>query len=114
MEDELSAEPRRTIHCFAGDTFIAEPVYDSAGNKIGGGIGVATTRLLLGFDRLFGDRWLVGGRLGFAFGGGPAAPGGSGFMPLHVEGRVAAYFGSSPSPAPPFALTPRSRAGSRR
>ena len=82
--------------CFADDTFIADPVYDSAGNKIGGGVGVATTRLLLGYDRLFGDRWLVGARLGFAFGGGPAAPGSSGFMPLHLEGRVAAYFGSSP------------------
>jgi hypothetical protein len=82
--------------CFTGDTFYADPVYDGAGNTIGGGIGVATTRLLLGFDRLFGDRWLVGGRVGFAFGGGPAAPGGSGFMPLHLEGRVAAYFGSSP------------------
>lgn len=81
--------------CFTeDDVFITEPVYDSAGNKIGGGVGFATTRILLGFDRLFGDRWLVGGRLGFAFGGGPSAPGSAGFLPIHVEGRVAAYFSS--------------------
>jgi hypothetical protein len=80
--------------CFAGDTFISEPVYDEAGNQIGGGVGVATTRILLGFDRLFGDRWLVGGRLGFAFGGGPSAPGSAGFLPLHLEARIAMYFSS--------------------
>lgn len=82
--------------CFAGDTFIAEPVYDGSGNKISGGVGLATTRILLGFDRLLGERWLVGGRLGFALGGGPAAPGSSSFTPIHVEARAAAYLGSSP------------------
>jgi hypothetical protein len=95
---DLAGRASPDYRCFAGDTFIDEtrPVYDGAGNKIGGGVGIATTRLLLGFDRLFGDRWLVGGRLGFAFGGGPSAEGVPGFMPLHLEGRVAAYFGSSP------------------
>jgi hypothetical protein len=93
---DMAGHASPDYRCFAGDAFITEPVYDGGGNKISGGVGIATTRLLLGYDRLFGDRWLAGARLGFAFGGGPAAPGSSSFTPLHLEGRIAAYFGAKP------------------
>jgi hypothetical protein len=38
----------------------------------------------------------VGGRLGFALGGGPQRPSGASFMPVHVEARAAYWFGNDP------------------
>jgi hypothetical protein len=69
--------------------------YEKSGGAIGGGVSAATTRILAGYDRAIGN-FSLGVRVGFAFGGGPAAPGGKSFFPVHGEGRVAYWFGADP------------------
>lgn len=69
---------------------------DGVGNQASGGFGVATTRVLLGYDRRFGDQILAGARLGLAFGGAPASSLGGKFLPLHLELRGAYFFGQQP------------------
>lgn len=77
--------------------------YPGAG--IASGTAVATHRILLSYDRAFSPNLTVGVRAGFAFGGGPpagkgpddqgrggTAPG-TAFLPVHVEARLAYYFG---------------------
>ncbi len=66
------------------------------GNAVGGGLGAATTRLMIGYDRSLFENFSVGVRLGYAFGGGPEVPGGSAFLPVHAAGRVGYWFGSQP------------------
>ncbi|MFP6683404.1 MAG: hypothetical protein VB934_01775 [Polyangiaceae bacterium] len=66
------------------------------GNAVGGGVGVATTRLMLGYDRSLFENFSLGVRLGYAFGGGPEVPNGSAFLPVHAAGRVGYWFGSEP------------------
>lgn len=66
------------------------------GNAVGGGVGVATTRLMLGYDRSLFENFSLGVRLGYAFGGGPKVPNGSAFLPVHAAGRVGYWFGSEP------------------
>ena len=73
------------------------------------GPALATTRILVAFDRAFTKNITVGARLGFALGGGPPAgmlapknvndpkahtvgTGGTPFLPLHVEVRGAFWF----------------------
>jgi len=73
-----------------------EPILAGVGNHVSGGVGMATTRILLGFDRLLGTNVTLGARLGFAFGGGPTPPSGDKFLPLHAELRGAYWFGSDP------------------
>lgn len=82
--------------CFseAGEYYANIP-YDKSGGALSGGPGVATTRILVGYDRVLGS-FTVGARLGFAFGGGPTAPGGKGFFPLHAEARASYWFGRDP------------------
>ena len=67
-----------------------------ADDVVNGGIGIGTMRVLLGYDRVFGANFTVGGRLGFAFGGGPQRPGSSAFVPIHVEARGSYFFGHDP------------------
>ena len=82
--------------CFSeADTYYAGIPYDKSGDELAGGLRFATTRVLLGYDRAIGS-FTVGARLGVAFGGGPEAEGGRGFLPLHAEARVAYWFGSDP------------------
>lgn len=69
----------------------------------------ATTRVMVGFDHAFTANISIGGRLGFAFGGGPPAgqtpadgtkdprahtkgTGGTPFLPLHAEARANFWF----------------------
>ncbi len=59
-------------------------------------VATGTTRILLAYDRPVSDNFALGGRLGYAFGGGPTSPSGSAFLPVHVEGRVSFWFGSEP------------------
>jgi hypothetical protein len=76
---------------------------------INNGAVLATTRILLSYDRAFTSRITVGGRLGFAFRGGPPAgqspangakdpaahakgTGGTPFLPLHIEVRGQFWF----------------------
>jgi hypothetical protein len=65
-------------------------------DQVSGGFGLATTRILVGFDRLFGENLTLGVKLGYAFNGGPAAEGGKAFLPVHAEARVAYFFGKNP------------------
>ena len=79
----------------------AEGVYPGdvvagTGNTVEGGLGIATTRILLGYDRVFIDRLTVGGRIGWAFRTAPSAEGDGSALPLHLEARAAYYFGQAP------------------
>ena len=67
-----------------------------AGNHVSGGVGRATSRVLVGFDRMLGSNVSLGLRLGFAFGGAPAPKTGSSFLPVHAEVRANYWFGSAP------------------
>lgn len=82
--------------CFDGDTFYAPIPYDKSGGELAGGLAAATTRIILGYDRVFGKNISVGVRAGFVLGGGPQAPGGAAFVPVHAEARAAYWFGAEP------------------
>ncbi|HEY3667641.1 MAG TPA: hypothetical protein VGL19_16670 [Polyangiaceae bacterium] len=82
--------------CFqAGSRFGYTPGQDirpGVGNHVASGLGVATSRVLVGFDRLISSNVSVGARAGFAFRGGP----GSKFLPFHGELRANYWFGTDP------------------
>ena len=83
--------------CFyEGDEFYAGTPYEGGGNEVKGGFSPATTRIIVGYDRVLGSNLALGARFGYARGGGPQAPEGKKFFPFHIEGRVTYYFGSSP------------------
>ncbi len=67
-------------------------------NNINTGLAPATSRVLLSFDHVLADDLTAGGRLGYAFGGGP--PSGEDkavkFLPFHVELRASYWFGDKP------------------
>lgn len=89
--DGTSDDGAAEYRCYAREGYVPEPVYGPAGNEISGGIGVATTRVLLGYDHRVGANLLLGVRAGYAFGGPPRD-----FLPLHAEVRGAWYFGAEP------------------
>jgi hypothetical protein len=84
------------LGCFrAGDEFRDPTTQLTAGDEgeVAGGFRPATTRLLIGYDRvLFIPNLSFGVRLGYAIGGGPAEPNGAGFVPFHAEGRGTYWF----------------------
>lgn len=84
--------------CFLEGQSYAGPIYQGSGDQVAGGLGVATRRVLLGYERRFGENLTAGVRLGFAFGGSPKATtaGASGFLPLHAELRGSYWFGAKP------------------
>jgi hypothetical protein len=59
------------------------------GTDIGTSATLGTLRVLLGYDQAVGERVSIGGRLGYAFRGGPTTLDGESFLPVHVEGRLA-------------------------
>ena len=70
--------------------------YPGAG--IATGTAVATQRFIVSFDHAFSPNITLGGRVGYAFGGGPPAGkdltnAGAKFLPLHLEGRLSYWFG---------------------
>ncbi len=67
------------------------------GNKVDGGLAMATVRVLLGYDYHLLPSLTVGGRLGFAFRGGPVddVADKEGFFPVHVELRAQRLFGGT-------------------
>jgi hypothetical protein len=73
-----------------------ENIYPGVGNHVASGVGVSTSRILLGFDRLLSSNFSIGARLGFAFGGGPTTNTGAKFLPLHAELRGNYWFGADP------------------
>jgi len=65
------------------------------GDNINGGFLLATTRVLLSYDRLLIPNVTAGARAGYAFGGGPPA-GANKFLPVHLELRGTFWFGKNP------------------
>jgi len=59
--------------------------------KVESGVAMATTRLLISYDRAFTTNLVAGARLGYAFGGGPTTADRVAFMPFHAELR-GSYF----------------------
>ncbi len=82
--------------CFQGDTYQVYGANVAQAGEVSGGFARGTLRILAGYDRVFGDNLTLGARLGFAIGGGPQAPGGNAFVPIHAEARVGYWFGSRP------------------
>jgi hypothetical protein len=83
------------LSCFrAGDQFRDPTVEFTAGDggEVAGGFRPATTRLLIGYDRVLFPNITVGARLGYAIGGGPTQPNGASFVPFHAEVRGAYWF----------------------
>lgn len=78
------------------EQYYGEPVIGEA-NAISPGIRLRTGRVLLGIDHAVADNLSVGARAGFAFGGGPQGENDArAFLPLHLEGRFAYWFGDQP------------------
>jgi hypothetical protein len=84
--------------CFLQGQPYDGPIYLGSGNQLQGGVGFATKRLLVGYERLLSDNLTAGIKLGFAFGGSPKSskPGASAFLPFHAELRGNYWFGSAP------------------
>jgi len=96
------------LSCFrAGDTFRPGTADNTAGSggSVAGGFRLATTRLLIGYDRVLFPNIALGVRAGYAFGGGPAEPDGAAFVPIHAELRGTYWFGGiQPGKLRPYAL----------
>ncbi len=84
--------------CFLQGESYSAPIYEGSGNQLQAGFGLATRRVLVGYERLFGENITLGARLGFAFGGSPKATTGEGsaFLPLHAELRGSYWLGDKP------------------
>ena len=84
--------------CFIGNASYAGTIYPGAGNALGTGFGLATRRVVVGYERLLLGMVTVGGRIGFAFAGRPNETIGisPGFNPLHAELRGSFWFGQKP------------------
>jgi hypothetical protein len=65
-------------------------------DEVKAGVGAATTRVLLQYDRPVTANLALGGRIGYAFGGGPDSRSGAPFFPYHLEGRASLWIGSDP------------------
>jgi len=106
-------------YCFNGDDggeFLGKPVGREFNEIVGGAALASSVRLLAGYDRLLWHGLAVGGRVGYAFGGGPTVgdaedrfddceeqygddvcrpPLASDFSPLHVEARLSYFIGGA-------------------
>lgn len=71
-------------------------VYAGGGNEVHGGFGLADLRFTLGYDRVLGQNFMLGARIGIAILQSPAVQGTDAPMPVHGEARFAYYFGESP------------------
>lgn len=83
--------------CFdeSGNYYARQPLA-GADDVVNGGVVPATMRALAGYDRALTRNITIGGRLGFAFSGGPQRPAASKFLPLHAEARGTYWFGTNP------------------
>jgi hypothetical protein len=89
------AERPTELSCYrSGDEFRPGTATNTAGDggEVAGGFRPATTRLLIGYDRVLFPNISAGIRAGYAIGGGPAEPGGPGFIPIHAELRGTYWF----------------------
>lgn len=71
-------------------------VYSGGGNEVHGGLGLADLRFLIGYDRVIGQNFTLGARVGIAILQSPAVTGTQAPMPVHAEARFGYYFGESP------------------
>jgi len=67
-----------------------EPGDGYPGTDISTAPALGSLRVLLAYDRAVSERVSLGGRLGYAFGGGPTIDGGD-FLPVHVEARLSIW-----------------------
>jgi hypothetical protein len=76
--------------CFdgSGGRYAGTPQPNMDNNNTKAGLEFSTVRLAAAYDRVITDRIALGLRLGWAFNGGPTPPGGSAFLPVHVEARA--------------------------
>ena len=88
------AKDAANYSCFQNGSPFNGTIAPGAGNHVSGGLGLATSRVLIGFDRLLSSNLMLGLRLGYAFGGRPA--GADKFFPVHAELRGSYWFGSAP------------------
>jgi hypothetical protein len=80
--------------CFANNgAYDASLPLAGADDTVNGGLTLATSRVLVGYDRVFGENVTLGARLGYALGGGPKRPTASSFLPMHAEARAAYWIG---------------------
>lgn len=79
------------LGCFygTGAEYRAAPGDDPGKGSVKGGVGTGSMRILLGYDRIFVNRFALGARVGFAFLGSPTREDGKDFMPIHAEARFA-------------------------
>lgn len=83
------------LSCYRSGDVYRDPLAEGTagdGGEVAGGFRPATTRLLIGYDRVLFPNISVGVRLGYALGGGPSEPGGASFVPFHAELRGAYWF----------------------
>jgi len=64
----------------------------NAGNAFDGAPYGSNWRLLGAIELVLGTHVTLGGRLGYAFGGGPKSGSGDTFQPLHAEARLSFWF----------------------
>ncbi|MGE0325110.1 MAG: hypothetical protein AB7S68_22495 [Polyangiaceae bacterium] len=65
------------------------------GNKISGGFALGTIRVMIHPEYFVTPNISLGGRLGYAFNGGPTPEGGNAFLPFHAEVRGSYWLGDS-------------------
>jgi hypothetical protein len=82
--------------CFNGSAYYSGTPLANADDQVNGGVALATSRILIGYDRALGENFMLGIRLGYAFGGGPQRPSASSFLPIHAEVRGTYWFGDNP------------------
>lgn len=81
------AYPTLLADTVAGEAGEAGDAYPGTG--IGSGASAGTLRALISYDYLLSPSVSLGGRVGYAFGGGPRTSDGRAFLPFHAEARVA-------------------------
>lgn len=94
-----TADAPDELSCFRANDEYRDPNTvgtPGTGGEVSGGFGLATTRILLGYERILTTNITLGARLGYAIGGGPEQPGGAGFVPFHAEARGNYWFGADP------------------
>jgi len=84
--------------CFSQGKSYGGSIYPKSGDQLAGGVGFATRRILVGYERVLAENITLGAKLGFAFSGSPKATTGQGsaFLPFHAEVRGSYWFGKSP------------------
>ncbi|MEZ4228957.1 MAG: hypothetical protein R3B89_07330 [Polyangiaceae bacterium] len=92
-----NAQKDGTLSCFfSNGQYTGTPIVDGKSNSLKGGVGYGSMRVMVGYDRLIGQRFLAGLRLGFAFLGHPEREDGKKFNPFHAELRFAFHFANEP------------------